>query len=113
MNKKKFSLFIKPKPIRGILVYLSIFFFFITLFFFFIEMGLMENPLKNFGQPPQSFNIIDRCSLIAGQLIHPIETESDCASMCMAECEVRSLKFYSSNFTSNLGNCNDCICLCK
>lgn len=57
--------------------------------------------------------IKDECSLIMGNLIHEIGSESNCKLACETECIFAKKKMYNFSFESKNESCNSCLCNCK
>lgn len=79
-----------------------------------ISAGIIENPLSLFEKKEiiEEFSIDDTCSLISGQLIHPIKNEDVCRQRCVIECEVRNSEYKNHTFIASENNCNLCNCNC-
>ena len=58
-------------------------------------------------------DIQDKCTPFLNNLIHTIKDESICENSCRAECVMRDMNFYKSEFVLNLETCNSCKCYCK
>ena len=59
--------------------------------------------------------IKDECSLIMGNLIHEIGSESNCKLACETECTFIKEKVYNYSFSQSLkdSSCNSCLCNCQ
>lgn len=99
-NSKK--LFNKILIVLGILV--AIFFVLILVNLKFFEL---------FNREIKTVQIVDRCSLLFDSIVHSIKDESGCETSCRAECIVREIKFYKSEFSENAEGCNNCVCHCR
>ena len=60
-----------------------------------------------------SFSIPDRCGPIMNMVSHSVGDEYVCRNKCLSQCEVKELKLYRSEFTRNMGGCNNCTCFCR
>jgi cytoskeletal protein RodZ len=61
----------------------------------------------------QFFPIADECSLVLGNLLHPIQDTGDCSTKCRNECTLRELTYTRSEFATENNSCNVCDCYCK
>jgi len=113
MTKKRNLKFIENKKTINSLILVSSIILAITLIFLFSESGFIQNPFEELMRPVQTYSLEDKCSLIAGQIIHSIENEDACRINCMAECEFRDLNFHKSEFFLGERECNSCFCYCK
>jgi|WetSurMetagenome_2_1015567.scaffolds.fasta_scaffold437832_2 hypothetical protein len=77
------------------------------------EESIISNPFATFTAKTQIFSVEDRCSLIAGQLIHTLSNEEDCKVRCRTTCELRNTQFQNSEFLQKEKDCNICKCYCK
>lgn len=84
----------------------------ILLYFLLIQTHAIENPFIEIAKDDFEVNSTDRCSLIAGQLIHTIKDEDECRNICFSECEVRGASLEDFTFEERLNNCNACTCYC-
>lgn len=57
--------------------------------------------------------IKDECSLIMGNLIHEIGSESNCKLACETECNFIEKEMYNFSFESKNVSCNSCLCNCR
>lgn len=110
-SKTKRTLF-SSKPMLAFVILLSIIAL-VLIVLLLVQTGVMNNPLNIFTKRAVSFSINDVCSLIVGNIIHPIPTEDACAGNCRASCEVREKGFVKSEFVKNENDCNTCQCYCK
>lgn len=84
----------------------------ILLYVLLIQTETIENPFLDIIEEDFEVNATDRCSLIAGQLIHTINTEGECRNVCFSECEVRKSRLKEFEFREQINNCNICTCYC-
>jgi len=61
---------------------------------------------------PQLYSIRDECSLVMGNVMHPIQDGGDCKIKCINECEFRGLEIDSFEFVPQNSSCNVCDCYC-
>jgi hypothetical protein len=77
------------------------------------EYSLIKNPFAKLTAEVQVFSVEDRCSLIAGQLIHTLSNEDECKVRCKSTCESWNTQFQNSEFLQKEKDCNICNCYCK
>jgi hypothetical protein len=53
------------------------------------------------------------CSMILGNLIQSVDGEDSCRIKCRADCEIRQMAFYRSEFLKKENDCNLCDCYCR
>lgn len=61
----------------------------------------------------RNFSIEDKCSIIVGKIVHPIDREDECINKCIAQCETYSLTYDKTEFELKNNSCNACGCFCK
>ena len=78
----------------------------IIIFLSFREFG------PEVDSPPQQFFVADECSLVMGNIIHPMKNDADCKIRCRGECDVREMEFINHSFSEKVNSCHECSCYC-
>jgi hypothetical protein len=101
-KKKPNKIFVKLLILLGILVAIFLILILINLKFF-----------KLFNREIKTVQLLDRCSILFETIVHSIKDESGCETSCRAECIVREIEFYKSEFSEKIEGCNSCVCYCR
>lgn len=78
-----------------------------------IQTNSIKNPINFFNKNIEKREVLDKCSVISGKLIHTIKNEEACQNICVAECESMKGTLKNSEFYEENNNCNKCNCYCK
>lgn len=81
----------------------------LLIFFIFVQWGKGIVLFKEV----QNFEIVDGCSLIAGNILHEIPDSAVCKIRCDNFCEVMDLKYVDHDFITENRTCYLCDCNCK
>jgi hypothetical protein len=99
---------IKNFKLKIIIIFLIIILFF-NIYFILKESGIIQRKIAN---THEEFIIPDTCSVIAGKIIHTVNTEGECENRCLAQCETFSLRYSKSEFELGQQTCHSCKCYC-
>ena len=103
-NKNKIS----KKSLVAIFMFLLILLV-LASFYLLKEGGIIKNSTE---LSEKNFTIQDKCSIIVGKIVHPIDREDECMNNCVAQCEIYSLSYDRVEFELMQDTCNKCSCFC-
>jgi hypothetical protein len=75
--------------------------------------GIIALNLGKNSKQALSVDLGDKCSYIAGQLIHTINNADECALKCRSECYTLGASYKQTDFALANGTCNLCHCVCN
>jgi len=77
----------------------------------FLAFMLLKNVLKQ-DKKPVTVAVRDECSLVLGNIIHPIKDKDGCGVKCVNECRSRELRVLDVVFEEKTTECHSCMCFC-
>ena len=60
-----------------------------------------------------TFEIEDKCGMIAGSVMHILDTEAACEIRCKSQCSAQEMSYEKSAYTGLEQGCNICKCTCR
>lgn len=85
-------------------------FLILNTYFILKEFGVIKS-VKTIKE--KEFTLLDQCSIIAGKLVHTINSEGECINKCVAECETYDINYEKAEFEISQEACHFCKCYCN